>query len=100
MAEDVADAAPGVEVMVVSSVTGEGIDALRDRLDGRLTMALLGASGHGKSSLTNALVGAEVLSPARSGRTAAVGTRRYGASWCRCPAGARSSTRPACGASA
>ena len=39
----------------------EGVDALRDRLGGRLTMALLGASGHGKSSLTNALVGAEVL---------------------------------------
>jgi ribosome biogenesis GTPase len=61
LAEDVADAAPGVEVVVVSAVTGEGIDALRDRLNGRLTMALLGASGHGKSSLTNALVGAEVL---------------------------------------
>jgi ribosome biogenesis GTPase len=62
LAEDVADAAPGVEVVVVSAVTGEGVDALRDRLDGRLTLALLGASGHGKSSLTNALVGAEVLS--------------------------------------
>jgi ribosome biogenesis GTPase len=61
VAEDVADAAPGVEVVVVSSLTGDGIDALRERLDGRLTMALLGASGHGKSSLTNALVGAEVL---------------------------------------
>ncbi len=62
LAEDVADAAPGVEVVVVSAVTGEGVDALRDRLEGRLTLALLGASGHGKSSLTNALVGAEVLS--------------------------------------
>jgi ribosome biogenesis GTPase len=61
VAEDVADAAPGVEVVTVSAPTGDGIDALRDRLDGRLTMALLGASGHGKSSLTNALVGAEVL---------------------------------------
>lgn len=61
IAEEVAEAAPGVDVVVVSSVTGEGIDSLRDRLDGRLTLALLGASGHGKSSLTNALVGAEVL---------------------------------------
>ena len=61
LAEDVGDAAPGVEVVVVSSLTGDGIDALRSRLEGRLTMALLGASGHGKSSLTNALVGAEVL---------------------------------------
>jgi ribosome biogenesis GTPase len=61
LAEDVADAAPGVEVLVVSSMTGEGVDALRERLDGRLTMALIGASGHGKSTLTNALVGADVL---------------------------------------
>jgi len=61
VAEDVAEVAPGVDVAVVSARTGEGVDALRERLDGRLTMALVGASGHGKSSLTNALVGAEVL---------------------------------------
>jgi ribosome biogenesis GTPase len=61
VAEDVADTTPGVDVVVVSAVTGAGVDALRDRLEGRLTLALLGASGHGKSSLTNALVGAEVL---------------------------------------
>ena len=61
-AHDVADAVPGVEVLTVSARTGAGVDALRDRLDGRLTLGLLGASGHGKSSLTNALVGAEVLS--------------------------------------
>jgi len=60
-AEDVAEIAPGVDVATVSARTGQGIDALRDRLQGRQTMALLGASGHGKSSLTNALVGAEVL---------------------------------------
>ena len=61
VAEDVAGAAPGVEVTVLSTRTGVGVDALRARLEGRLTMALIGASGHGKSSLTNALVGAEVL---------------------------------------
>jgi ribosome biogenesis GTPase len=61
VAEDVADTTPGVDVVVVSAVTGAGVDALRDRVEGRLTLALLGASGHGKSSLTNALVGAEVL---------------------------------------
>jgi ribosome biogenesis GTPase len=60
-AQEVADAAPGVEVLVVSAVTGQGVDQLRDRLEGRLTLGLLGSSGHGKSSLTNALVGAEVL---------------------------------------
>jgi ribosome biogenesis GTPase len=61
LAEDVTEAAPDVEVVLASARTGRGIDELRERLDGRLTMALLGASGHGKSSLTNALVGAEVL---------------------------------------
>ncbi len=62
LAEDIGGATPGVDVTVVSAVTGQGVDALRDRLGGRLTLALLGSSGHGKSSLTNALVGAEVLS--------------------------------------
>jgi ribosome biogenesis GTPase / thiamine phosphate phosphatase len=61
LAEDIAVAVPGVDVVLASANTGQGIEELRDRLDGRLTMALLGASGHGKSSLTNALVGAEVL---------------------------------------
>jgi ribosome biogenesis GTPase len=61
VAEDVAAATPGVEVLTLSARTGEGIERLRARLEGRLTLALLGASGHGKSSLTNALVGSEVL---------------------------------------
>ena len=61
VAEDVAEAAPDVEVLVASVRTGRGLDALRQRLDGRLTMALVGASGHGKSSLANALVGARLL---------------------------------------
>src|SRR3954453_701066 len=61
VAEDLAAVAPGVEVVVASARTGEGLDALHDRIEGRLTMGLLGASGHGKSSLVNALVGADVL---------------------------------------
>ena len=61
VAEDVACAAPGVEVVCTSTATGEGIDRLRDIVDGNRTLALIGASGHGKSSLVNALAGAEVL---------------------------------------
>ena len=61
VAEDVAAAAPDVEVVCTSTVTGEGLDRLRELVGGRDTLALLGSSGHGKSSLTNALVGAEVL---------------------------------------
>lgn len=61
VAEDVSAAAPGVEVIRTSTVTGEGLDRLHELISGRHTIALLGSSGHGKSSLTNALVGAEVL---------------------------------------
>jgi ribosome biogenesis GTPase len=59
--DDVRVATPGVEVVCVSTVTGAGVDRLRELVAGRHTLALLGASGHGKSSLVNALVGAEVL---------------------------------------
>lgn len=61
VAEDVLAAAPGAWVICSSTITGEGIEAVRDTLAGRATMALLGVSGHGKSSLTNALMGEEVL---------------------------------------
>jgi ribosome biogenesis GTPase / thiamine phosphate phosphatase len=58
---DVHAAAPGVEVVCTSTVTGAGIARLREVVGERDTLALVGASGHGKSSLVNALVGAEVL---------------------------------------
>jgi ribosome biogenesis GTPase len=61
VAQDVADLAAGVEVVCTSTVTGAGVDRLRTLLEGRLTMAMIGTSGHGKSSLANALVGAEAL---------------------------------------
>lgn len=59
---DVRRLAPDVDVVQVSVVTGRGLDRIRELVAGRGTMALVGTSGHGKSSLTNALVGAEVLS--------------------------------------
>ncbi|QNN55148.1 ribosome small subunit-dependent GTPase A [Nocardioides mesophilus] len=61
VAADVRRIAPEVEVLPLSVVTGEGLERLRARVDGHRTLALVGTSGHGKSSLTNALVGAEVL---------------------------------------
>jgi ribosome biogenesis GTPase len=59
MASDVAGAAPGVDVLVLSAVSGEGLDELRARLTPGSTLVLLGQSGVGKSTLVNALAGAE-----------------------------------------
>ncbi len=56
----------GAEIVVTSALTGEGLDALTGQLGPGRTVVLLGPSGVGKSTLINALVGAEIL------RTAAV----------------------------
>jgi ribosome small subunit-dependent GTPase A len=47
----------GVDVLPVSSVTGEGVDAVRALLGPGRTAAMVGPSGVGKSSLANALAG-------------------------------------------
>ncbi len=52
--------APDVPVLVVSATTGQGVDELSARAGAGRTVALLGASGVGKSTLVNALVGADV----------------------------------------
>jgi len=72
IAQDVAGAAPGVDVLVVSAVSGEGMAVLAERAAGGRTLALLGQSGVGKSTLVNALVGAQVLA------VAAIGARGKG----------------------
>ncbi|MGM0475623.1 MAG: ribosome small subunit-dependent GTPase A [Pseudomonadota bacterium] len=46
----------GVPILHTSSIDGEGLDELRDWLTGA-TAVLVGASGAGKTSLTNALTG-------------------------------------------
>lgn len=65
--------APGVEVLVVSAVTGQGVDRLRALVAGR-TVVFLGESGGGKSTLVNLLVGAEVLA---TGETRSDGQGRH-----------------------
>ncbi|RKN12184.1 ribosome small subunit-dependent GTPase A [Streptomyces radicis] len=59
MAAEAAAAAPGVDTVTTSAVTGEGLDVLATLLTG--TVVLLGVSGAGKSSLANALLGADLL---------------------------------------
>ena len=56
--------ATDVAVMTLSVRSGVGIDDLRSRLGPGHTLALVGASGSGKSSLVNALAGAEVAATA------------------------------------
>jgi ribosome biogenesis GTPase len=51
----------GVPVHAVSSVTGEGLDGLEPHLAPGRTVALLGSSGVGKSTLANRLLGEELL---------------------------------------
>jgi ribosome biogenesis GTPase len=66
LADDVAGAtlevesvAPGVEVHAISSITGEGVEALRALLAPNRTAVLVGSSGVGKSTLVNRLLGEE-----------------------------------------
>jgi ribosome biogenesis GTPase len=53
--------ASGVPVLVVSNVTGLGLEEVRAQLGPGVTAVLLGSSGVGKSTLANALADAELL---------------------------------------
>jgi len=65
---DLAEAAPGVDVVAVSVVEAGGLDALAGYLADGQTVCVLGRSGAGKSSLVNALMGEEVLETAETRR--------------------------------
>jgi ribosome biogenesis GTPase len=58
---EVAALAPGTPVHALSAKTASGIDVVQRYLGPGRTGALLGSSGVGKSTLINALVGAELL---------------------------------------
>jgi ribosome biogenesis GTPase len=64
----------GVGVHAVSATTGEGLEGLESHLDPGRTIALLGSSGVGKSTLVNRLAGREVLATAA---TSAAGRGRH-----------------------
>jgi ribosome biogenesis GTPase len=51
----------GAQVHAISNVTGEGLDALEPHLAPGRTIAVLGSSGVGKSSLINRLLGHAAL---------------------------------------
>jgi ribosome biogenesis GTPase / thiamine phosphate phosphatase len=50
---------PGVDIIITSSRSGEGLERLRALLHEGITTVMLGASGAGKTSLLNALEGRE-----------------------------------------
>lgn len=58
----VRDMTRGAPVYAVSALSGEGLEPLREWLGYGKTVALLGSSGVGKSTLVNRLVGSQVMS--------------------------------------
>jgi len=61
MVAEVESVALGVPVHVTSAVTGQGMDALRARIQPGATAVLVGSSGVGKSTIVNSFVGREQM---------------------------------------
>jgi len=59
---------PNISILMTSTVTGDGVDALRAYMQKGMTYCFLGSSGVGKSSLVNALLGTDTI------RTGDIGT--------------------------
>jgi len=60
LADGIASASPGIPVIPISAVSGEGVDRLDPYLRPGRTIALIGSSGVGKSTLINRLMGCPV----------------------------------------
>jgi ribosome biogenesis GTPase len=60
MVEEMSAVGIGIPVMKVSAVTGAGMDELRGHIQRGKTIALIGSSGVGKSSIINRLLGDDV----------------------------------------
>lgn len=62
--DSLAEVAFGVPVELVSGLTGAGLDQIRARAEGSRTLAFLGASGVGKSTIVNFLIGRDAQATA------------------------------------
>ncbi len=73
--------AGGAQIHVASGITGDGMESLVEYTQDHRTIALIGASGVGKSTLANWLLGSEVLATsavrAHDGRGRHTTTARY-----------------------
>jgi ribosome biogenesis GTPase len=71
---DLPDEIAGAPVVVTSIIDGRGVNAVRDLLGAGMTATIVGASGAGKSSIANALIGEPLLAV---GDRRATGTGRH-----------------------